>query len=261
MNLSRLRLITFDVTNTLLQFRSAPGKQYGEIGAMYGVLADNNSLSANFKAHWRKMNQEHPNFGLNTGLGWQNWWKMIVKGTFKDSKFDLDDKKLDAIAIHLIEVYKTSACWQQTYGVLDLLTYIKQKNIPIGVISNFDPRLHDTLTNTKLKHFFEFIVTSYETGIEKPDPRVFHTAMSVSKIDNLKPTECLHIGDSTPLDYYGARNSGWHAILIDDRDPQVLKQKYPDLDPNHLFSSLYNLHKYFLSQENNEESVSKEMLN
>ena len=83
MNISRFRLITFDVTDTLLKFRSAPGKQYGEVGAMYGVLVDSHSLSANFKSHWHKMNAEHPNFGRNTGLGWEMWWNRIVKGTFK----------------------------------------------------------------------------------------------------------------------------------------------------------------------------------
>lgn len=51
-SLGRLRLITFDVTNTLLQFRSSPGKQYGEIGALFGVRCDNNDLVTNFKSNW-----------------------------------------------------------------------------------------------------------------------------------------------------------------------------------------------------------------
>lgn len=73
MNLSTIRLVTFDVTGTLLKLRTAPGQQYGEIGAMYGVVADNNILSRNFKEQWKRMNKEHPNFGLESGLGWQNW--------------------------------------------------------------------------------------------------------------------------------------------------------------------------------------------
>lgn len=52
MSLSRFRLITFDVTDTLLQFRSSPGKQYGELGAMFGVLCDNNDFAHNFKSNW-----------------------------------------------------------------------------------------------------------------------------------------------------------------------------------------------------------------
>ncbi|KAJ8969007.1 hypothetical protein NQ314_001978 [Rhamnusium bicolor] len=205
MIISRLRLITFDVTDTLLKFRISPGQQYSEIGALYGVLCDNKSLSANFKAHWRKMNEEHPNFGLYTGLGWEHWWKTIVKGTFKDSTFDVDDKKLDAIAQHLIEVYQTSTCWEQCHGVPELLSYLRGKGIPMGIISNFDPRLSTTLLNTKLRHYFQFVLTSYEVGIEKPHPKIFEEAMDVSKVKNLKPEECLHVGDTTLLDYCGAK--------------------------------------------------------
>lgn len=258
MIIPRLRLITFDVTDTLLKFRSAPGHQYGEIAAKYGIVCDKNILSANFKAHWRKMNQEHPNFGLYSGLGWEHWWKMIVKGTFGDSNLNLDKEKLDSVALHLIEIYKTSTCWQQCYGVSELLSYIRSRGIPIGIISNFDPRLSTTLVNTKIRHYFQFVLTSYEVGVEKPDPQIFQEAMKSSKLKNLKPEECLHIGDKTSLDYLGARNSGWHGAVIIDKSPELLKEQYPDIDPNHLFKDLYHLQKYFM--DNIKEKLSTHSL-
>ncbi|KAG5884563.1 hypothetical protein JTB14_006590 [Gonioctena quinquepunctata] len=253
--LSRLRLITFDVTDTLLKFRSSPGQQYGEIGAMYGVLCDKDSLSANFKAHWRKMNREHPNFGAHTGLGWERWWNMVVKGTFKDAKFNLDDKKLDAVAANLLEVYKTSACWQQCYGVMGLLSYLRSTGVAMGVISNFDPRLNSILINTKLRHYFQFVSTSYDVGIEKPDARIFEEAMFVSKLKDLEPQECLHVGDRASLDYSGAISAGWNGVLIDDRNPDVIKSKYPDVDTSHVFASLYQLHKHFVNISDNKISA------
>lgn len=246
MNVSRLRLVTFDVTDTLLKFRSSPGQQYGEIGAMYGILCDNNSLATNFRAHWYKMNKEHPNFGLTSGLGWERWWKMIIIGTFKDAKFHVDEKKLDAISSHLIDVYKTSACWQQCFGASDLLTYLHSKGIVVGVISNFDPRLNVTLENVKLKDYFHFTLASYEVGYAKPDPRIFSEAIKASGLKDLKSEECLHVGDTAVVDYLGAKESGWHAALVHDRSPQQMKQKYGFVDPNHVFSSLYDLHRHLL---------------
>ncbi|EFA00363.1 rhythmically expressed gene 2 protein [Tribolium castaneum] len=253
MNLSRFRLITFDVTDTLLKFRSAPGKQYGEVGAMYGVLVDSNSLSANFKSHWHKMNAEHPNFGKN-GLGWQSWWKQIVVGTFKDSKLDLDDRKLDSIASHLIELYETSMCWQPSYGALGLLSYLRHRGVPMGVISNFDPRLDSTLVNTKLRHYFKFVTASYEVGVAKPSQGIFEKAMEMSGISDIKPEECLHVGNTVLLDYVGARKSGWSAALIHDKDLKQVKEKYPFVNGNYVFSSLYELHRYFL--ENSDVKLS-----
>lgn len=52
-SLKRFRLITFDVTDTLIKFRTAPGKQYGEIGALFGVSQDDHhDLVSSFKHNW-----------------------------------------------------------------------------------------------------------------------------------------------------------------------------------------------------------------
>lgn len=243
--LSRLRLITFDVTDTLLKFRSSPGIQYGEIGAIYGIVGDHNELSVNFTNHWRRMNKEHPNYGFYSGLGWENWWRNLVKGTFKDSNFDADESQLDAIANHLINVYKTSTCWKHCNGASNLLSYIRSKGIPMGVISNFDPRLNQIMGNVKLRHYFQFIITSYEIGIEKPDKRIFEEAMKISGISKLQPNECLHIGDKPMLDYCGAINTGWNAAIISDGNKEKIK-KYAVVKKDDWFESLYDIHRHFV---------------
>lgn len=253
MNISRIKLVTFDVTNTLLKFRSTPGKQYGEIGALYGVLSDDNVLAANFKSQWRKMNREHPNFGLKTGITWQDWWKIVVKGTFADTQFEkTHEKKMDSIATHLINLYETSACWQPCYGAEGLLGYLKQKQKVLGVISNFDPRLNATLQNTKLKDYFDFILTSYAVGHEKPDVRIFECAMAESKIKDLKPEQCLHIGDRALIDYVGAKNAKWNTILVNDKTPEQLRKQYPYVDLQFIFNNLYDLHVYIKNNDVNE---------
>lgn len=53
--LSRFRLITFDVTDTLIKFRTAPGKQYGEVGSLFGVSDDDHDqthLISSFRNNW-----------------------------------------------------------------------------------------------------------------------------------------------------------------------------------------------------------------
>ncbi|CAG9855691.1 unnamed protein product [Phyllotreta striolata] len=258
MLLSRLRLVTFDITGTLLKFKLTPGQQYGEISALYGINCDGNELSKHFKEHWHRMSLVHPNFGRDTGLGWEEWWRTLVKKTFKDTRANVDEKKLDEVAFHLIELYKVSTCWQLCDGVSGLLSYIRSKNIPMGVISNFDPRLHVTLTNIKLRHFFHFILTSYEAGFEKPDPKIFQEAMARSKLEGLKPEECLHIGDQVCYDYIGAKNSGWQAVIISDTEISSLKKNNPEIEPSHVFDSLFGLHKHFI-QTSKEDIFSQKL--
>lgn len=245
MNLSRLRLITFDVTDTLLQFKNSLGKQYSEIGALHGVICDKKALAANFKTHWYQLKKEHPNFGRSTGIGWEEWWKLIVFRTFKDADLNADDQKLELVSTNLIQLYNSADCWQQCYGVLGLLSYLRNRDMTLGVVSNFDERLPALLENTRLRHYFKFVLASYTAGFEKPDKRIFEAAVKMAQIQNLKPEECLHVGDTVALDYIGAIKAGWNGALIQDLNFNEIKEKYQEIDPDHVYRNLYDLHKYF----------------
>nr|CAI5853818.1 unnamed protein product [Callosobruchus analis] len=186
---------------------------------------------------------------------------LLLSGTFKDSNItvnDFDDRLLDAVASHLIEAYKTSACWQHSHGVLDLLSYIRSRGITMGVISNFDPRLGDTLQNLKLRHYFQFVLASYETQIEKPDSRIFEEAKRLSKLKDLCSDECLHIGDNPRIDYLGAKDAGWQAALIlENNKREATIAKHPDIDPTHVFPSLLEIVKHFMDKSKNEAVSSR----
>ncbi|CAO1416453.1 unnamed protein product [Diamesa hyperborea] len=109
----------------------------------------------------------------------------------------------------------------------------------VGVISNFDPRLKDLLNDMELQSF-DFILTSYEAGVEKPNPKIFDLALYESKkiVKNevILPHECLHIGNELVKDYQGARNVGWKSVLINS-DTNVNPQ-YKDI--KELYDSLRN---------------------
>ncbi|CAD7003597.1 rhythmically expressed gene 2 protein [Ceratitis capitata] len=265
--LGRIRLITFDVTDTLLQYRTRPGKQYGEIGALFGVLCDNNELVQNYKANWYMMNRKYPNFGRNSRISWQQWWHQLIGNTFTDSGSSIPDEKLANLSNHLIELYKTSLCWQNCNGSVDLLNYLRlqqqlatnhndaevddnrtrhKSSIALGVISNFDPRLDTLLRNLKIKHYFDFTLNSYDCNVEKPNPEIFHLAMRMSELENLMPEECLHIGDGPTTDYLAAKNVGWNSVLIHEQNANYLRQKYGDrIEDEYVFHSLYDFHKKF----------------
>ncbi|KAK9891451.1 hypothetical protein WA026_014684 [Henosepilachna vigintioctopunctata] len=242
-NIFPFRLITFDVTNTLLNFKSEIGKAYGDVGAKHGVLCDPADLTKNFKRQLKKMSVENPNFGRDTGITWQEWWKKVVRDTFTGCQSDLSDSKLELICSELIDTYKTSTCWKPTAGSLDLLNYLKDRGVSLGVISNFDPRLHEILCATKLDNYFNFVLTSYEIGVSKPDEGIFKRAMADSKLELLKRDQCLHIGDTLELDYIGAKKYGWNSFLVLRNKPIDLKNS-AGVDKEHVFKDLINLHEY-----------------
>lgn len=118
----------------------------------------------------------------------------------------------------------------------------------IGIISNFDQRLDVLVKNMKLDEFIDFSLNSYDVGYEKPDKRIFDKAIEAAQLPNLKPFECLHIGDTASGDYIGAREAGWSAALIHSINSEDLYEKYgKNIREEHVFSSLFDFHKRILS--------------
>ena len=168
----------------------------------------------------------------------------------------MSEEKIQNMTNYLLDFYKTSTCWTLRYGTLDFLNYLKlqkhhasrnnkyEAHFKLGVISNFDSRLDVLMRNMKINHYFDFVLSSYEAGAEKPDSDIFKRAMQISELKDLKPSECLHIGDTPVTDYFGAKKAGWYSILIHQRPVEKLREKYgANIEDHHVFTSLFELHK------------------
>lgn len=221
-NLKRFKLITFDCTNTLLHFKYPVADKYLQTAESLGVPTgqfDKNLMKANFRKSFKELNQTHPNFGRRS-ISYQNWWQQLVINVFMNSTDKPFNRKLlEPVALKLINQYKTRECWETFKKSNELITAMKDAGKIVGVISNFDPRLHDLLHDLELPKF-DFVVTSYEAGVEKPSPEIFDYARKLSGIDCL-PSESLHIGNELEKDYDGARNASWSAILVNSEAADV----------------------------------------
>lgn len=247
MNHIPYRLVTFDATNTLLRLSVSPGIKYAEVANMYGIKCNKKALGASFKSNYIKQMKAHPNYGYRTGIGWESWWKQVAKNTFRDANCSASDEKLDIVVTQLVDLYKTESCWRPKEGAFGILSYLRHRRIPVGVISNFDPRLHDILRNIKMRHYLKFVLTSFEAGVEKPDNRIFKEAMGRSGIVSLKPEECLHIGDCIMADYYAAINNKWKGMLV-KKDRIKFKGEHPSINPKDVFGSLFDVLKYMVKE-------------
>lgn len=172
-------------------------------------------------------------------------------GTFAESGAPIPDEKLENFSNHLLELYKTSICWQPCNGSVELLKQLRKRGqtttgseCRVGVIANFDPRLDVLLRNTKLDQYLDFALNSYAAKAEKPQAEIFQRAMQESGLQDLKPEECLHVGDGPTTDYLGAKEVGWHAALVHEKSYAYLVKKYGnEINRNHVFPSLYDFHK------------------
>lgn len=212
---SCFKLCTFDVTNTLLRFKMSVGEQYSKVGRIYGVDREPSKITAAFHQNWKSMNLNYPNFGCNNGLSSREWWNKLVQSTFAVDGNQLSNKELACISNHLYDIYRKNVCWEVVPGAVSLLKHLKEDNILLGVISNFDERLTSVLSATDLDSYFNFVLASYVVRVAKPDKRIFDLALHSSS--GVLSSEALHIGDDVELDYHAAKNAGWNAFLICDK--------------------------------------------
>jgi putative hydrolase of the HAD superfamily len=83
------------------------------------------------------------------------------------------------------------------------------KRYRLGIVSNGFPDVqYRKLETLGIRHLFDCVVLSEESGVRKPDPEIFWKAANLLAND---PQECLHVGDSYNADILGAKGAGMQA--------------------------------------------------
>ncbi|XP_037932034.1 rhythmically expressed gene 2 protein-like, partial [Teleopsis dalmanni] len=139
-------------------------------------------------------------------------------------------EQLDMLAETLLREYRTKEYWSYMEGSVELVQKIRDADKFVGIISNFDPSLSTVLREMEIEHLFDFILTSYEAGAQKPDAKIFSIPLERC---NIKPNEALHIGNMYEIDYVGAKNSGWSSLLISQDS-----NKYENVEVMHVYASI-----------------------
>jgi HAD superfamily hydrolase (TIGR01549 family) len=89
---------------------------------------------------------------------------------------------------------------------------IRACGVRLILISNWHAGLRGFCRALGLDTYFDIIVSSFEAGYEKPDPRIF--TLACARLGVL-PGQVLHIGDSLVDDVAGARAAGLAALHLE----------------------------------------------
>lgn len=98
--------------------------------------------------------------------------------------------------------------------VAPALTDLKSRGIILGLISNVEQDMTETLTRLGLPSWLEIIVTSQDASASKPRPEIFQEALRRA---GAQPPEAIYIGDQYQVDVIGANGAGMKGILLDRR--------------------------------------------
>lgn len=96
--------------------------------------------------------------------------------------------------------------------VPDALRRLQRQGLRMGLISNSHRPLGTFGRHFDLEGLMTVTVSSSEFGVMKPDPRIFHEALSLMQVS---PDQAVMVGDSLTHDVLGARQVGMRGVLLD----------------------------------------------
>lgn len=206
------KVIFFDAVGTLIYLPRSVGEHYRTVALRFGVAPAADALDRAFRAAWKTAPERTATVGPRPDDD-KGWWRDLVEQVFgavltpaERRRFDLS-AYFEAVYAHFAEPGE----WAAFPEVPAVLGMLRAAGYRLGVISNFDRRLREVLAGLELTASFDHIVISSEVGADKPDPRIFETAL---ELFGSAPHGVWHVGDDPHKDW-GAEAVGLRVFRLE----------------------------------------------
>jgi putative hydrolase of the HAD superfamily len=206
-----IKAVFFDAAGTLIKPARSVGESYAAIAAKHGKEVSSTNITERFRTCFDAAPRlAFPSATEDTVAALErDWWKSLVAQVFEPwSPF----VRFEEYFAELFAYFASPNAWTLYPEVLETLTSLKERDLILDVISNFDSRLVRILDGLGAGAQFENIFVSSRVGYAKPDGRIFNVALSCH---GLAPVQALHVGDSEINDLCGANQAGLKGILVE----------------------------------------------
>lgn len=195
--------VFFDVDGTLLAATPSPAEIFRRALERKGKLLDRDRVAAALRSPDLIVTLIRP---LTSSLE-PEFFRSVNARLLEYLGLRADDADLDDIHA----AFERDVVYHAYPETLSTLKDLKAAGYRTGVVSNFSHRLPRILKEAGLAAYLDTVTFSFEAGAEKPHPKIFRTAVARA---NVPPERVLMVGDSYEADYLGARNVGFHAVLL-----------------------------------------------
>jgi HAD superfamily hydrolase (TIGR01549 family) len=131
--------------------------------------------------------------------------------------------------------------WLPAEDTISTLQMLQEQVYRMGIISNAsdDADVQTLVDNTKMRSYFDFILSSAAIGIRKPNSTIFEIALSNWPFT---PQQIAMVGDTLDADILGANNMGIFSVWITRQADSSSNQKNAaKIIPNAIIESLSEL--------------------
>jgi len=160
----------------------------------------------------------------------------VIRAVF----FDLGDTLI------VEEAVGSRHLWEATLTKLpyldEVLAYLKRRGLKLGIITNTvtsrEEHVRGALEKIGVQKYFGCIVTSVDVGHEKPDERIFMTALRALRV---RPHEAVMVGNRVSTDIVGGNQMGMKTILLKWNKRYKERITSPEEQPTRTIRSLREL--------------------
>ena len=164
----------------------------------------------------------------------------MAKGLIRAIFFDLGDTLIAEEAAggkHLPEATLTKLPYLD-----EVLTELERKGFKLGIITNTvtsrEEHVRIALRKIGIEKHFDLILTSLDVGHEKPDERIFMTALRELRV---KPYEAVMVGNQINTDIVGGNRIGMKTVLFKWNKRYNERITLPEEQPTRTMKSLREL--------------------
>lgn len=210
-NSNSLKAVFFDAAGTLFRVRGTVGEIYWRLAQPYGLQATPEAIEQAFQEQFA--NAPALAFPNRTPEEIQalerRWWEKLMRLVFQEIGMF---SRFNDYFNEVYEAFKGSEGWELYPESLEVLDRLKVKGRHIGIISNFDSRIHEVCLALKISPYLDSVTISSQTGWAKPSPEIFSRAL---KFHGLDSGDAVHVGDEVGDDVQGALAAGLRPVFLD----------------------------------------------
>ncbi len=139
--------------------------------------------------------------------GWNGFWRAWMRES------GVTEEEMEEVGTRFRAMHTEASLWRVIRpGTVEALERLKSAGLKLAIVSNADGRVEADAKRFGIAQYFDVIIDSHVVGIEKPDPRIFHLALSRLGVG---AEEAMFTGDIYSIDMLGARAAGITGTLID----------------------------------------------
>jgi len=208
-----IRAIFFDAAGTLIHLPRGVGWHYRHIAARHGLDLEEERLEKAFAATFQAATRarREPAAAIPRPDSDKEWWRIQVRHVLAACGQTPGGPEFHALFEELYAHFAEPGVWALYPEAVPVLESLRSR-YRLAVVSNFDQRLYPVLEHLGVRHYFDTIVISSETGAAKPDERIFTAALSALAVP---PAETVHAGDDPEEDWRAAQAAGLHVYRVD----------------------------------------------